>query len=215
LKALVSNRYPLDFKYLAQVCKEKGITIVSDIEIPGESKLGIAMEVEGAPFIVLDSRLHREPHQRLLVLAHELSHVLLGHLHRVNYAVGFSETMYNEGGRLQALHSTDTEVEAEINGWKILVSDDFLHQQVEESIYIPTNALANKYRKEPKWMAARVTLYRLMFGFDRSTELLRNRPVDPFSMSERTTRKLEENTNNDGLLAYFPKIDGHLLSYSL
>lgn len=203
-----------DIEDLKKICSNNGIWLVQDQDVPCENKVGVALEVSGTPFIVIDKGIQSEWDTRT-VLAHELGHVLLGHLHRCNFAVAFSETLWSDGSSLQELHSAETEVEAEAFGWMCMVPDAFLDREVEKTIYIRTNRLAESHGLDRGWMAARVSLYRLMHGYERSIELLRLKDNDPFAQPDFEKWVKMEGSAIDRLGDLFPKIDAAMLGYIL
>ncbi|WP_448680032.1 ImmA/IrrE family metallo-endopeptidase [Pseudomonas nicosulfuronedens] len=77
----VSGRGHVDFEGLLDLCWVSGIPVLFLSALPKTSKrmTGMALSIEGRPVIVLG--LHHDQHSRqLFVLAHELGHILCGHL---------------------------------------------------------------------------------------------------------------------------------------
>lgn len=77
----ISGREHVDFTGLLDLCWMSGIPVLFLSSLPKTSKrmTGMALSIEGRPAIVLG--LHHDQHSRqLFVLAHELGHILCGHV---------------------------------------------------------------------------------------------------------------------------------------
>ncbi|KTT39840.1 hypothetical protein RSA46_05580 [Pseudomonas oryzihabitans] len=77
----VSGRTYVDFESLLDLCWMSGIPVLFLSVLPKTSKrvTGMALNIEGRPVIVLG--LHHDQHSRqFFVLAHELGHILCGHV---------------------------------------------------------------------------------------------------------------------------------------
>jgi len=155
-------------------CSDQGIVVVDDETLPGGKSQAVSLKVDGTPFIVLDRKIPNAG-QKAVAVAHELAHILLGHLERPNFALHFSEPMRMDDSVLQVILGADAEIEAETMGMALVMPDRFLHQQVEDGIFIPARKLAAAYSLAVEWVAARIQLYREMHGYLRSRQLLQER----------------------------------------
>lgn len=173
-----------DFSFLKKLCEVTGARVIEDEVLPSPSMRAAVIDVAGVPFIVLADTLVTTG-DRLIALAHELSHALLEHLKRPNFSVqGYSEAMRFADGALQMKYTQETELEADLLGMMLVMSDTFLHRVVQDTIFIPTPRLSSEKRLPLEWVAARVQLYREMYGYTESRRLLRLRHSDPFSLTD-------------------------------
>jgi hypothetical protein len=155
---------------------------VEDEILPAAAnRLAIAVPIEGAPFIVLDRSLST-PEAKLVPLAHELSHVALGHLSMPSFtSAGYSACLRGPDDLLFTVYPSETEIEADILAMMAIMPDSYLDGVVEQSIFIPTVSLARTHGLDVDYVAARVQLYRAIHGYVRSRALFRALPRDPLS----------------------------------
>jgi Zn-dependent peptidase ImmA (M78 family) len=191
-------------EYLTTFVPKAGARLVLDRSLPGEARQAAVMFVSGHPFIIIDKSVMIESSTFLLSLAHELGHVVLEHGKRLSFVVhGFSETVNDDGREMQLLYHSELELEANLAAMMLVVPDAYLNRLVEETIWIRTNAKAKEHDLPTNWMAARVELYRKMYGYERTMELFKNKPKDPFS---QTTVERWELTDQNLLEQFLPKM---------
>lgn len=172
---LLDGNEARSFEDLRAIAESIGIRVVEDEDLPG-NLYGIAMNVEGFPFIVLDLR-SRALKERSFVLAHELSHVVLGHLELPNFSSPFLRGNTIRSAELTVIqsYSSDQEQQADLAGLELLLPESYLDGCVERFVWIPTRIEARR-RDEPTHIySARVEVYRLMNGYDRTFELAQQR----------------------------------------
>lgn len=201
-------------EYLKDRCAQMGVYIVSGKDLPGAKRKAVVMDVKGTPFIVLDKSLEARRGRLICALAHELGHIMLGHFARLNFCVlGFSETSNEWDARLQAIYCAETELEADLIAMMLILPDSYLHSIVEKTIFIPAQKKAHEHGLDTNWVAARIQLYREMYGYERSKELLLKRHKDEFSKPDLEKWFSLERRDNNCLRSVMPEIDPGMFSY--
>lgn len=212
IPGLIDGRRPRTMAVLRSLSSAAGVRVVENESLPG-NLLGIAMNVEGFPFVVLDERTKGLPEQAF-VLAHELAHVALGHLDVPNFAAS-SHAYTGSPDELAVIrdYSDSQEQEADLLGLEILIPELYLHDCVERNAWIPTRKEAKAFGQPTRLFAARVEAYRLMNGFDRTLEISRRRHEElsrnGWSIgnvrweNDRTQQGKELEMVNDGALELF------------
>ncbi len=181
--------------YLVGFCESIGAHLVLDRVLPGQRRKAAVMFVAGIPFIIIDKSIRPGSRQAMLALAHELGHVVLQHRDRPSFAEhGLSETMDQTGMSLQFNFHNQTELEANIAALYMMAPDAYLDNLVEQTSWIQSKNKSIQHDVPVEWFAIRVQLYREIFGYDRTLELLAARPTDPFSQVD--VRKWECTDNN-------------------
>ncbi len=194
-----------DYKSIKTMCNEVKVRVVENEKLPSFCPEAAVLDVEGEYFIVLGDSLDT-PFKRLVASAHELCHVLLGHLQLPNFAVmGYSQAMRVEDNDLQVSFCEDMELEAETLAMQLILPDSYLHDVVEKTIYIPASLTARKLGLALDWMRARIQLYRGIHGYARSIQLLRMRPRDPFELVDTNKWFDLEPRGVESLLGYIDR----------
>lgn len=93
-----SGRNRVDFEGLLDICWDHGIPVLFLRELPRNTKrmTGMAVNVSGRPVIVLGYN-SKQTGKQLFVLAHELAHILLGHLRNNEVLIDEELTNVSEG----------------------------------------------------------------------------------------------------------------------
>ncbi len=216
VKSLIAGNAPKTAPQLSRWCARQKIRIAYE-ELPGK-RLGASIDVQGKPFIVLSPDLrHSDNPQYSFVLAHEIAHIVRGHLDSPGFAAaGFSETTHPNGRLEQMIYAQDQEVEADVLALAILIPDDFLHDEVERGIWIPTTSIARNHNITLDLVAARCHLYRETHGYTRSAELRAEREKDNVAIGGRSMTDLISDMEPGlatGLQNFLPKIDERLGRY--
>ena len=201
-----------DIGVLIRFCEKNCIRLIWDRNLPGSKRKAAVINVFNTPYIIMDPSLNIKSEYALRALAHEIAHILLGHLNNKNFAAfGFSETMNEWDATLQIIYCTQMEVEAELLGMMIVVPDRLLDVQVEKTIFIPARRKAHEHGIDTRWIAARIQLYRLMYGYEKSKHLLRQRCRDKISQPDPDRWFSLERTENNDLEIFLPEIDSSLI----
>jgi hypothetical protein len=189
----------------AKIYVRKGETLPPNVS-------AISMQVAGSPFIVVSKDVRVRADERE-VLAHELAHHLLNHCTGPSQAVlGFAGTMDSMNETLQRLYGIEIELEADLLGMMLVIPDELLHAIVREKLWIPTKQIARDNGLRVAWTAARVELYRLMYGWGESEKLLRSRatrPMDGISRDPSRCR-INELADCEGIREFLPALPSEL-----
>ena len=109
------DRQVVDFEGLLDLCWSHGIPVLFLSELPGQSKrsTGMAVMVENRPSILLGFN-YSDHSKQLFVLAHELAHIVRGHVRNNGAVVDEDIADVSEGleGRVQPLPD-EQEIEAD------------------------------------------------------------------------------------------------------
>lgn len=118
----LSGRECVDFEGLLDLCWGHGIPVLFLKEIPRNTKkmTGMAVMVDGRPAILLGSG-HDQKSRQLFVLAHELAHILCGHVQDNGVLIDEEIADVNEGleGRAQVVRD-DQENEADTLAFRLI-----------------------------------------------------------------------------------------------
>lgn len=162
---------------LRRYCDKRGIRLV-ERKLP-QGIAGMAVDVNGYPVVVLDP--DRSRGVRLFVLAHEIAHVVLSHTDVPNMALAYSDTIC---GDLQHYYC-EQEQAADLAAMLMLIPDRFLERVVREKIFIPTRWLAHRLCMRVRLIAARIEVYRLIFGYELSSKVARASDKTDVSLGAR------------------------------
>lgn len=120
-----SGRQTADFEGLLELCWRSGIPVLFLKEMPRNTKrmTGMAVMVDGRPAILLGFN-HAQHSKQLFVLAHELAHILCGHVQDNGALVDEDIADVSEGleGRVQ-VRRDDQEREADIFALRLIRRD--------------------------------------------------------------------------------------------
>jgi Zn-dependent peptidase ImmA (M78 family) len=202
--------------YLTTFCRDCGIHLITWRSLPGTSKRAAVMFVQGNPFVILDKSLQIGSRESFLALAHEIGHIVMDHGRRQNFsAYGFSETIHPESRELEFLYHSELELEANLVGMMMVMPDPFLDKTVENLIWIPTAVIAEATGLPLDWVAARVQLYREMFGYKRSKELTAAKMQSEIVQNQGVPKECLalEFSGKNFLQAFLPSGPGKLSSY--
>ena len=167
---------------LLEFCQSNDITVLFNKDIPDDNVKAFSLCVDGDNFILIDSSIKQKSRLALHVISHEIAHIALGHVHLKNLATyGISEAMHENDYELQEFYNDIEEMSADFVAFLITIPNRVLDFEVERHVFIPARKLAHNYGIDTKWMASRIMLYRQMFGYDRSLELLRNKLKDEYN----------------------------------
>lgn len=144
-----------DEKSLRRFCDQKRIRVV-ERSLP-EQIVGMALNVKGSPFILLDPI--RSQDNRAFVLAHELAHVILSHIDVSTLAAAFHDISLFKN------RVAEKERDADLMALLLLMPDRFLHAIVRKKAWIPAENLAKRLGMTTKLTAARIEFYRLIHGY--------------------------------------------------
>ncbi len=206
------SKFPSVFKdaefhgwdYLERFCQSNNIRIILNKKMPGDRKEGLLMYVGGHPFILIDRSINKKSRKARSILAHEICHYVLGHKDELNFSVlGFSETVNVSNGALQILYQCELEIEAVFASFMMIMPDAYLDRVIEERKFIPTRIKSRKYNIPLDWMAARVQLYREMYGYKRTNELIQK---DPMSLISKNDLGEREGTDRKCLENFLPQL---------
>lgn len=173
--------------------------------LPGDLH-GLTLRVEGHPFIVIDRRVSRNSAEEALILAHELAHNALSHwqVPGLSSVRGYRGTMRELDEKLSIRYRQETELEADLFAMQMVIPDAYLDAIVERSIWIPTLQLAKQYGFTRGLLAARVEVYRGIYGYERSRRLFEKRLTDDLTRPDLDKWFMREFAGVDGLSRFLP-----------
>ncbi len=211
-----------NFDSLKGFAEEIGARIIFNKSLPGinsnsnllRTTSAAVINVQGTPYILMDRSLKPKSELALRALAHEIAHVILGHLSHPNFAAFvYSGTKNRMDAELQELFSTQVELEADLLGMMLIVPDNLLEKQVDKTKFIPARRKARELGLDTRWLVARIQLYREIYGYKKSRELLKRDLSDKITKPDLDKWYRLEGTQYNSLEYFMPDIDVLLLGY--
>lgn len=175
IKNIMSN-FPCIFKrnhynkyeHLVKICRNNDMQLIRDKKLPCNRKAFI-IDVEDKRFILIDKLVNKN-FELIPILAHELGHEFAGHL--LNEDIKFFPLLNDENSDKFIEFLCKKELEAEIIAWFLVLPDNYLNKLVQNHIFIPTRSISHELGLNTEWVAARVELYRKMYGYEESKRIL-------------------------------------------
>ena len=206
-----NSKRPPTFDELRQIVEDNRSVLVENEKIPGGQE-AVLIDVEGVSYILIDKRFRRRKTNRAFCLGHELGHLLLNHQSTFvgNLVMPYSEKPYDADQALQVLYENERELEANFFSMMLIAPDPYLDEIVDNAIYISAYQLAKRLDIELGSAAARIELYRSMFGYERSyaAAARKNRTIEEDKLVSR-----ELPSKCQGLEVYLPLISPQLVQY--
>lgn len=87
------------------------------------------------------------------------------------------------------IEKSEIELESSLHTMMLLLPDSFFHKQVEETIFIPAEKISREQNLDLDLVLTRIELYRAVYGFSRSRELLKNNSIDAVHLGKNKNRE--------------------------
>ncbi len=159
------------YEDLKALCARMEIDLVEDRPFSHRRSRAFVMDVEGLPAIFLHPSLPSSC-ARIPALAHELSHVMLGHLADPDLSsIGDTAELTFRERELRQRYVAEMELEADMLAMLLVLPDNYFHRRGKQVRSINARATAGRLGLETSWVAARAQFYRRIHGYGRGPDI--------------------------------------------